>query len=152
MAQVAIRPCFLVSDASVKESSQVYFRAILVWFLLSLAAVLNGIFRNAVITSHTSEYVGHVVSTATLCVLIFLLTWPMIRWIGPDSYGEAIMIGILWILMTVSFEFLAGHYLFGHSWDRLFADYNIIRGRVWVLVLITASVAPVCTARIRKLI
>lgn len=129
-----------------------YFRAIIIWFLLSVVAVLNGILRNSFITPNTGEYTGHVVSTMTLCVLIYLLTWLLIRWIGPDSCCDAIFIGLLWILMTVSFEFLAGHYLFGNPWERLLADYNIARGRVWVFVLITTLVAPVCTARIRKLV
>ena len=129
-----------------------FLRAIVVWLFLSVVAVINGIFRNSLITPRTGEYVGHVISTVILCALIFLVTWLLIRWIAPDSYGEAVMIGILWFLMTVSFEFLAGHYLFGNSWERLFADYNIAGGRVWALVLITTLVAPMCSAWIKKLI
>jgi hypothetical protein len=44
--------------------------------------------------------------------------------------------------MTVAFELLAGHYLFGNTWERLLADYNVLRGRIWVLVLITTFLAP----------
>jgi hypothetical protein len=119
---------------------------------MSGVAVMNGILRNLLITPITGEYTGHVVSTVVLCALIFLVTWSLIRWIAPESYGEAVMIGILWLLMTVSFEFLAGHYLFGNTWQRLFADYNIARGRIWALVLVTTLFAPVFSARIRKLI
>ncbi len=128
-----------------------YFRAIIVWLILSVVATLNGILRNTFIAPVSGEYAGHVISTVTLCALIFLVAWLLIRWIAPDSNGKAILIGILWLLMTVSFEFLAGHYLFGHSWERLFSDYDLISGRVWALVLITTSLAPICSARIRKL-
>jgi hypothetical protein len=44
--------------------------------------------------------------------------------------------------LTVGFEFLAGHYLFGNPWRRLLEDYNVVRGRVWMLVLLTTALAP----------
>jgi hypothetical protein len=40
------------------------------------------------------------------------------------------------------FELLAGHYVFGNSWEKLLADYNLFRGRIWVLVLIVILFAP----------
>jgi hypothetical protein len=30
----------------------------------------------------------------------------------------------------------------GHPWKRLFHDYNLLRGRLWVLILIWTGVAP----------
>ena len=47
------------------------------------------------------------------------------------------------IVRKRAFELLAGHYLFGNSWGRLLEDYNLLRGRIWVLVLVTTAVAPV---------
>jgi len=41
--------------------------------------------------------------------------------------------------------------LFGTPWDRLFADYNLAQGRVWILVPITTAFAPWLTARARHL-
>jgi hypothetical protein len=40
------------------------------------------------------------------------------------------------------FELLAGHYVFGNSWEKLLADYNLFRGRIWALVLIIILFAP----------
>lgn len=51
--------------------------------------------------------------------------------------------------MTVVFEFGAGHYIFGHSWEKLFADYNFVRGRIWALVLVTTFFAPILVERLR---
>jgi hypothetical protein len=45
-------------------------------------------------------------------------------WIGPESRAEAMWVGVQWLFQTLAFEFLAGHYLFGNSWEKLFADYN----------------------------
>jgi hypothetical protein len=57
----------------------------------------------------------------------------------------------MWVILTVVFEFLAGHYLFENSWDRLIADYNMVRGRVWVLVLFASFFAPRWAAGVRVL-
>jgi hypothetical protein len=50
-------------------------------------------------------------------------------------------------VLTLAFEFLAGHYLFGAPWPQLLADYNVLRDRIWVLVLATTALAPWLTAR-----
>jgi hypothetical protein len=44
---------------------------------------------------------------------------------------------------------VAGHYAFGHAWETLLADYNLLRGRVWLLVLATTFVAPAWAWRAR---
>jgi len=41
-----------------------------------------------------------------------------------------ITIGLVWLAMTVAFEFLFGDYVAGHSWDRLLHDYNLFAGRL----------------------
>jgi hypothetical protein len=70
-------------------------------------------------------------------------------WIGPGTTRRAWAVGILWLSLTVAFEFLAGHYAFGHPWPSLLADYNALRGRVWLLVLVATFVAPAWARRAR---
>jgi hypothetical protein len=41
----------------------------------------------------------------------------------------------------VGFEFLVGHYVMGYPWIRLFHDYNIFAGRLWVVLLLWITVA-----------
>lgn len=124
-------------------------RAISVWSILMLAAILNGFVRDTVITPRFGEPVGHVASTITLCAVILLVARLTIRWLGPRSSGEAWCLGLTWLLLTLAFEFLAGHYVFGQSWQRLLADYDLSRGRLWPLVLISTFVAPVVAVRLR---
>ncbi|MBN2184920.1 MAG: hypothetical protein JW746_06290 [Candidatus Krumholzibacteriota bacterium] len=128
-----------------------YYRAVLIWFLFSILATLNGIMRNSFINPVIGEHNGHIVSTVILSLLIFFVTLSLIKWISPKNRKEAAGIGLLWVLMTIAFEFLAGHYLFGHSWDRLLADYDLAKGRFWVLVLIVTYFAPVWSAKVKKI-
>ena len=119
-----------------------YPRALVIWFVLLLGAIANGALREVLIVPRAGEYWGHVASTLTLSALILGLAVVSAPWIGLSSHADALRVGALWVAMTVAFEFLGGHYLFGTPWERLLADYNILQGRVWVLVLVATFAAP----------
>jgi hypothetical protein len=119
------------------------FRAVLIWFGLLTIAVLNGGFREAVLVPRLGRGVGQAVSTVLLSALILAAGWTAIPWIAPRSLQEAWTIGVLWVALTLAFEFLAGHFLFGKPWQELIADYNIFEGRIWVMVLIVTLMTPI---------
>jgi hypothetical protein len=102
------------------------------------------------LVSPLGEAIAHAISSLTLSAAILVLSWFTITWIHPTSVADAWRIGVLWLALAIAFEFLAGHYLFGDPWDQLSANYNVLRGRLWVLVLITTLVAPVIAARARS--
>lgn len=113
-------------------------RAIAVWIAIAILAVLNGVFREGVLKPRFGDRIAHVLSTLSLSTLIFLVTFGARDWIDVDTLAEGWAVGIGWVLMTLAFEFLAGHYLFGNPWSKILADYRVDRGRVWLLV-------PACT-------
>ena len=124
-------------------------RALAVWCLLLVLAVANGGLRDTVISPRVGETAGRALSSVMLALLILLATWATIRWIGPRSPREALAVGTLWLVLTLAFEFGAGHYAFGKPWSELLADYDLTRGRIWVLVLLVTFAAPLWTARLR---
>ena len=125
-------------------------KSVLVWMVLLTLAVLNGAFRETLLTPRFGAYASHVVSTLMLCILILLVTFASLAWIGPRDSAVAWRIGLTWLALTLAFEFLAGHYLFGSPWPTLLADYDVLHGRVWVLVLLTTAMAPVLMAAWRR--
>jgi len=117
-------------------------RAFIVWFAILLLAIVNGALREKILNPRLGEASGHVVSTLILSILVVIVSWLSISWIGPANFRAAVIIGILWLFLTLVFEFLAGHYLFGASWDKLLTDYDLSRGRIWPLVLLTTLISP----------
>jgi|SoiMethySBSTD1v2_1073268.scaffolds.fasta_scaffold1774685_1 hypothetical protein len=124
-------------------------RAIAVWLAIVPIAIANGAVRERLIVPAAGPAAGHVISTLMLCAAILLVTWLTIGWMRPASLRDAARIGIGWLALTMAFEFLAGHYVFGTSWDRLLADYNLADGRVWILIPIMTAIAPWLVARAR---
>ena len=139
------------ADGVTAKPADPFLRATAVWLALAALAILNGLFRSLVMTPWIGDPAGHLISTALLCVAIFVVTWCTISWIGPSTRRGALLIGVLWVGMTIAFEFVAGHYLFGNSWEKLFTDYNVARGRVWSLVLVATLLAPRLVSGMRGL-
>ncbi len=120
-------------------------RALAVWGLLLVLAVLNGGVRDTWLSPVLGDTIGRAISSVLLALLILLATWLTIRWIGPTTPGQAMAVGALWVGLTLGFEFGVGHYGFGTSWAELLADYDLLRGRIWILVLLATFVAPMLT-------
>ena len=125
-------------------------RAIVVWFALLIVASANGALRQLVLIPALGDLAGRAISTVMLAALIALLSWLTIGWMAPRSPRDAWRIGAIWVVLTLAFEFLAGHYLFGASWQQLLEDYNLLRGRIWILVLIVTLSAPRVVWHLRR--
>lgn len=124
-----------------------HFRAALAWLVILALAIANGALRERVLLPGLGEQMGRLLSPLLLALLVFVVAWTLLPWIRPLSARDAWSVGILWLALTLAFEFLAGHYLFGDSWEHLLAEYNVLRGRLWVLVPVSTLVAPVVVRR-----
>ncbi len=118
------------------------FIYILAWLGMVLLAIVNGIIRGKSYGQSMSELSAHQLSTLIAIILFGIYIFTLTRVFQIQSTTQAFTIGGIWLIMTVIFEFLFGHFVAGHSWSRLFMDYNILNGRVWVLVLLWVFIAP----------
>ena len=124
-------------------------RAVIAWLAILFLAIINGAVRQGLLIPRVGERTGHLMSTVLLSLLVLLAAWVLVPWVRPLARRDAWFVGILWVALTLAFEFLAGHYLFRNSWERLLADYNVGQGRIWILVLITTLLAPILVHTLR---
>ena len=118
-------------------------RAALAWLVLLALAIANGAAREALLAPRLGTTLAQAVSTMVLSVLVFIAGSLAMPWIGPATVRDAWAIGAIWVALTVAFEFLGGHFIFGRPWRILLADYNIFAGRIWVVVLAVTLLTPV---------
>lgn len=111
------------------------------WTGLAVAMIINGISRG-IYQPLVGELTAHQISTLSGITLVYLVTMLMNRKWKIQDAKTAQSIGVMWLIMTILFEFGFGHYIIGHPWDRLFADYNILQGRIWSLFLIGLAAIP----------
>jgi hypothetical protein len=120
----------------------------LAWLALMAIAIANGTLREFTYGKYVSELAAHQISTLTGMIFTGLLVWLLYRIWPIQSAAQAWTIGPIWLALTILFEFGFGHFIAGHSWARLFADYNLTAGRIWVLFLFWILIMP---SVIRKL-
>ena len=126
----------------------VYIYAMAAWVAMMFLAIINAVVREAAYKPVVGELAAHQISTAIFVVIIFGVSFLLLK-MAPVSYAghDTIIIGFAWLAMTLAFEFGFGHFIMGHHWDRLLADYNLLKGRVWVFVPAASAVAPYLVGR-----
>jgi len=117
-------------------------RATFVWFCVLVVAMVNGTLRALVLQPLLRESLGRAASCLTLSAAVLYVAMKSINWMKPTTAADAWVIGVMWLGLTLAFEFIVGHYVFRTPWNELIADYNLLNGRLWLLVLATALTAP----------
>ena len=122
--------------------------ALLLWLALAVLISASGFVGTLVVAPRVGEYPAHVYKTIVAIALVLLASHLYVRLTSRHGWSRAAWrAGLVWLTATVAFEFLAGHYLFGNPWEKLFADYLIWQGRLWVLLLIALLLGPPFMAR-----
>lgn len=117
-------------------------RYILAWLPMIPIAIMNGILREKTYGQRVSELRAHQISSLTGILLLGTYIGPALQILGLASPQQALAIGLIWLGMTIIFEFVFGHYVAKQPWRKLLHDYNLRQGRVWVLVLLWVAIAP----------
>jgi hypothetical protein len=113
-------------------------------------AIVNAGIRNAVYKPHLGDLAAHQISSIIFILAIFAVTYSALRFsnlVLTDT--QSLYIGIVWLILTILFEFVAGHYVFGNPWENLIKDYNLLEGRIWSLVLLTILLSPYITNKLQ---
>lgn len=120
----------------------VFLYPISVWLVMAVVAVLNGGFREVVLIPRIGEYPGHVVSTALLVAAILVISFVYFTRVAiAFPWAELVVVGVLWTLLTVGFEFLVG-YLEGTPVAVTLGQYDVLAGQVWIAVPLTLLLSP----------
>jgi hypothetical protein len=127
----------------------IYLTAVAVWFVFGLIAFGVGAAREVFLRPRVGEPTAHAIGTLSAVALVALVIHAYIRRVHEScARADLLRIGLLWLVLTVAFEFGFFHYVMGKPWDVLLADYNILRGRLWVLVLATVLLGPILVGTI----
>ncbi len=125
-------------------------RYVLAWLVLLVVAVANGALRQFTFGRFMPELRAHQLSTLIGAILVGLVIWVVVRAWPPSSSGEALLVGCIWLVLTVGFEFFMGLALARRPLAQVLHDYDVLSGRVWVVFLIWLTVAPWVFYRLRR--
>lgn len=125
-------------------------KSLAIWILILPLAILNGGFRDKIMSPAIGESVAMPLSGILLCLLILALTSFLLPKLVRTTAKEYILIGILWIVLTVGMEFAIG-VVMGKSLEQMLAAYNLSGGNLWLIVILFSGIAPWLGARLKQI-
>lgn len=123
-------------------------RVIVVWILLAVAMIVQGAAREVLVAPMVGALRAHQTSSVAGALIVVLGSALSLRWLGAvQDTPLQLRIGALWLVFTIVFEFVFGHFVVGHSWGALLHDYDLSEGRLWLLVLVATGLGPLVAGR-----
>ncbi len=117
-------------------------KATLAWLLLFVVMFTNGGIRVLVLQPQFGEALARQVASVSGAAFVLLVSWLFVR-VSPQAKSAQLWwVGVAWLIATLAFEFLFGRFVSGLSWQALWADYDILHGRLWSLILISVCLGP----------
>jgi hypothetical protein len=124
-----------------------YLKSFGIWLILAISAIVVATFRVKVLLPALGEQTAHQIGTIIYLIVQLTIIYFFLNKMKIKEVKTLLRIGIFWFVITIIFEFIFGHYVMGNSWEKLFADYNLLNGRLWVLVLVNNIAAPIISGK-----
>lgn len=114
-----------------------------VWLFVAVAAMINGMFRSLFLVPRVGEHTAHVLSVLVLMIVVLMSSSVLVNRLLRDyANSDLFLIGILWVALSVSVDFIFEYYVLSVPWRTILQDYNLFSGRIWILVLTTELIGP----------
>lgn len=125
-------------------------KAILIWFVLIAAEIIHGVARAIALVPLVGEFRSNQIGVFTGSAIILAIAYLTSRWIRAKASSELLMVGGIWLVLTITFEVLFGRLLIGLSWDRIATDYDISEGGLMPIGLLILFFSPLLAARLHR--
>jgi hypothetical protein len=104
--------------------------------------------REKVLIPNLGAVPGMVFSGAMLSCLVLAATYLLLPWLGDRVPVHLLLIGVGWLVLTLTFECLFGIFQ-GKALSEILEAYTFTGGNIWPLVLLVTAVSPLLAARLR---
>ena len=122
-------------------------RAVLAWMAIMLVESVHGALRELFIAPWLGDLRARQLGIVVGSALIFAIAWLTTNWLGARTRRAQLLVGALWVALTLVFEVALGRAQ-GAGWDRIFADYNPLRGGFMMVGLAFMLVSPALAAKL----
>jgi len=129
---------------------RVLLRGIAIWLVIMGAETIHGILRSAFISPVIGDLRARQVSVLVGSILILTLTFVFIDRLNASALHQFVLVGIMWVVLTVGFEIVLGRFVMAVSWDRIVSDYNVAQGGLMIFGLLIMLLAPLMIGKLRR--
>jgi hypothetical protein len=125
-------------------------RASAVWLILIAVEFVHGVLRAIFLVPFIGDFRARQIGVFIGSALILLVAYLFAGWLHAPDTKSLLMIGVLWLVLTVAFEFGFGHFVLGRSWESLGEDYDVPKGGLLPFGMIVLVLSPRIAALMRR--
>jgi hypothetical protein len=129
----------------------IFIKSLVVWFMFILAESLNGTVRILWLVPSLGVMQAERLSFAIGALLVLAIATLFSPWLRATETAQLLSIGGLWLVLTVGFELVLGHFILGNSWEQIAAHYNLFTGGLMPLGLVWLILAPLIATKLRRM-
>lgn len=119
-------------------------KAIWMWVGFVVLAVLNGILRDTLYKPQWGPVWGYIAGTLILLVVIAIAMYAFLRRNRASlTRPRLVLLGVLWLLLSLFFEFAVSHWVMEEAWNAILTHYNVMEGQLRVLVRLLELAGPI---------
>lgn len=127
-------------------------KALALWVTILVTAIINGTLREKILVPIMGAFAGLIASGIILSGCTFLVAFFAARWHGRLDSSQYWVIGLLWLFLTLLFEFDFSRFVQHKDWPKLLQAYIFNGGNIWPIVLGVTLVSPWVAARLQGLV
>lgn len=117
-------------------------RIIIMWLLFLPVPVINGLLREMWYKPIVGELLAGQIGTVAVSAVFLLYVYLFFKnALSALSSRQLLLMGGIWLILTLIFEFGIG-IAAGRSWSYMLSDYNVLKGRIWPLLLAIVFTSP----------
>ncbi|OMH37990.1 hypothetical protein [Motiliproteus sp. MSK22-1] len=130
----------------------IVLKAIGVWLVIVITAIVNGLFREKFLVPALGAEFALPLSGVLLSVLVLCVSFALVSFLDSSEPGVLLATGLFWVTLTVCFEFLFGYYVVGKTWSEIMQVFNPLKGDLFVLAIFITALAPWLSAKARGIL
>jgi len=117
--------------------------AVRVWLIEILVSGFNFfVFMNLIYEPRWGVLTAHQIGMSTRIVYISIFAYLLLRYVKDYETKDLIHVGILWLGLTLAFEW-PGSFALRRPVEEILVGWNIFAGYMWPYVLLTYLLSPI---------
>ena len=92
------------------NDSGLWKRALAVWLVIIAVEFIHGVLRALFLVPVVGDFRARQIGVFTGSLLILLVAYLSVPWLRVQTTRALLHVGVLWLLLTVTFEFSFGHF------------------------------------------
>jgi hypothetical protein len=120
-----------------------------IWLLIISAEFVHGILRTLFLEPLIGDFQARQISVFVGSLIILTIAYFSVQWIRAKNIQSLIVVGLIWLILTLMYEISLGRFVFGFSWKKILSDYDISKGGLLPFGLIILTLSPLITYKLR---